>query len=307
MSCVLPPPIITYEAMKGFHYNNLCSSTSTGIDGEIPYFPEQATIECEKCRTERGRATWERYRIEVTRNECNDRWVKDGDRGEKVETRTFENGGRPGGTMLQNGCDFDNSSGCGGTSGPCKICAGVTTEEPTEAGQPPRYFVDMWALKSCRYESDDEEQEPVEIDVQDHSGDKSRPMVLNDDWEENVKYTSLVFMQENVVASSHFLGADGEPITSLRSDMSGEMITYGEGGDSRLKSGEVNIPEKTWAVARAEVYNSGQADLFNQNWHARLAPVDVKGIQTEFMGFEINLPEALTDLADDAVEEVWAH
>jgi hypothetical protein len=307
MSCVLPPPIITYEAMKKFHYKSLCSSSSSGADGEIPYFPEKATIECGKCKTKNGKSTWEKYKIEVTKNECSERWVKEGDKGSMIEKRTFQNGQRPEGTMLDNGYDFNAENPNNEDAGPCKVCAGVTTEAPSEEGQPPRYFVEIWVLKSCIYEADDEDQEPIDVDVQDHSGDKKPPIVLKDDWEEEVKYTSLVLKRENEVSSSHLLGTDGKPVISLKSDMSGEMITYGEDGDSRLKNGKVNIPEKTWAVARAEVYNPGQADLFNQNWHAKLTPIDVKGIQTEFMGFTIELPDALTDLANDAVEEVWAH
>jgi hypothetical protein len=170
-------------------------------------------------------------------------------------------------------------------------------------------------LKECKIEIDEEE---VNTENQNNDDDKTPPLTLAEDWDDRVKYTSLVFKRENTVDSSHLLGFDGRPILSLKSDMSGEMITYGEDGNSELRDDNVKIPKRTWAVARAVVYvpepgqadlvpEPGQADLFNQNWHAKLAPVDVKGIPAEFLGLRIPLPEELTDLMNDAVDEVWTH
>jgi hypothetical protein len=268
---------------------------------------QESTMQCDKCFEEKGEATWERYRVELTRNECDDKWTKEGTEGVRLDPVTLSNGQRPQGTVLYNGRDHESGNSPVDPKNPpglCRVCNNLKTEAPAQEGQPPRYFADIWMLKSCLYDSEDLE---IEIESEDHDDDKVPPLVLDDDWEKELKYTSLVFKRENSVKGSYLLGDDGEPVLSLNSDMSGEKITYGQDGDSRLKDGKVNIPEKTWAVARAEVYNPGQKDLFNQNWHAKLAPVDVKGIQTEFFGMKIELPASITDLANDAVEEVWAH
>lgn len=303
--CIVPNPLLYYEMYKQVHYNDLCSASGASPIGGGITIPN-STMDCEKCESERGRARWDGIRIELTRNICDDRYRKDGTSEEKLETITLENGGRPqGANELDDGCDFED---CGNSATPCRVCNNLQTRAPEQEGQAPRYFADIWVMRSCEYEGDNEDQEPIEYESEDHDGDKVKPLILADDWQDKVKYTSLVFKNTNRVGSSHFLRADRKPILSLKSDMSGEMITYGEDGDSKLKNGKVEIPEKTWAVARAVVYNpGGQKDLFNQNWHAKLAPVDVKGIQTEFMGMEIELPESLTDLANDAVEEIWAH
>jgi hypothetical protein len=305
LSLIMPPPILTYEAMKHVHYNDLCSTSGSSSDMDLTL--QESTMRCDKCLEEEGEATWEGYRVELTRYECDDRWTKESTEATQLDTVTHSNGQRPQGTVLFNGRDHDSGNSSIDTSnppGPCRVCNNLHLVAPEQEGQPPRYFADIWALKSCLYESEEQE---IEIESENHDEDKVPPLVLDDDWRDKVKYTSLVFKRENNAGSSFFLGSDGEPILSLRSDMSGEMMTYGEEGDSRLKSDTVNIPERTWSVARAEVYNPGQEDLFNQNWHAKLAPVDAEGIQTEFMGMEIELPESLTGLTNDVVEEVWAH
>lgn len=138
--------------------------------------------------------------------------------------------------------------------------------------------------------------------------DKVQPLVLADDWEKQVKYTALVVKIENTVNSSYFLGSDGEPVTSLRSDMSGEMVTYGQDGNSEISAGHVNLPERTWALARAEVYNPGQKDLFNQNWHAKLIPVDINEVQPDFFGYRIPFFNEIFRFAgNNALNEVLAH
>lgn len=303
--CVMPNPLIYYEMFKRAQYNDLCSTSGSSPLGEIEM--PNSTMDCDKCESERGNATWEGFRIELTRNACHDQYKKSDTGEENLGSMTFENGRKPQGAVeLNNGCDIED---CPDTPSPCRVCNNLQTIAPEQEGQPPRFFADIWVMKSCEYEGDDEDEEPFEIETEDHDNDKVQPLVLDDDWQDKVKYTSLVLKDENEVGGSLFLGADGEPIISLRSDMSGEMITYGESGDSRIRenNGRVGIPERTWAVARAVVYNPGQEDLFNQNWHAKLAPMDVEGITTEFMGQEIELPESLTNLVNDVVEEVWAH
>jgi hypothetical protein len=312
--CIIPNPLIYYEMMKRAHYQDLCSNGSSDSSGDSNSDQMATTIECNKCSDENGQARWQKYRVEITANECNDRYAIEGGQIIEMEEITLADGQRPAGTLVDNGSDIDLTNpqvDPDNPPGPCKVCAGVDIEAPEQEGQPSRYFAEMWALRSCTYESDEEQEIEVDVDSDDFGNndeDKVNPLVLLDDWEEKVKYTSLVFKFDNSVENSDFLGSDGEPILSLNSDMSGEVITYGEEGDSKLKNSEVEIPEKTWAIARVEVYNpGGQKDLFNQNWHAKLAPLDVEGIQTEFLGLEIELPDAMTDLANDVVEEVWAH
>ncbi|MGD9222053.1 MAG: pilus assembly protein TadG-related protein [Desulfobacteraceae bacterium] len=312
--CILPNPIVYYELMKKNHYKDLCSNGSSGPSGDENNNSQATTIECQKCSDESGEAKWKKYRVEVTDNECNDENIADGAGVVELEQITLSNGHRPQGTLVDNGRDIDLGNPEIDPDDPprsCKVCAGVDIEAPAQEGDPPRYFAEMWMLTSCTYESEEEQEIEVETDSDDfgnNDGDKVKPLVLTDDWEKKMKYTSLVFKYDNSVENSDFLGADQQPILSLNSDMSGELITYGEDGDSRLKDGPVEIPEKTWAVARAEVYNpGGHKDLFNQNWHAKLAPVDIEGIQTEFLGIEVELPDALTNVANDVVEEVWAH
>lgn len=138
--------------------------------------------------------------------------------------------------------------------------------------------------------------------------DKVKPLVLADDWEEQVKYTALVVKIENTGNSSYFLSSNGEPITSLRFDINGERVTYGQDGNSEISAGHVDLPERTWALARAEVYNPGQKDLFNQNWHAKLIPVDISGIQPDFFGYRIPFFNEIFRFAgDNALNEVLAH
>jgi hypothetical protein len=136
---------------------------------------------------------------------------------------------------------------------------------------------------------------------------KVPPLVLADDWEDDVRFTSLVLKIENTLNSTYFLGYDGQPVLSLESNMSGEMITYGEDGDSALGGGRVNLSERTWAVARAEVYNPGEKDLFNQNWHAKLMPVDVTEIQPTYLRRNLNLPDRMQSPAIDSAQQVMAH
>ncbi len=310
LSVIVPTPVLTYEVMKKYHYDELCSTQGVSQD-MANYLP--STVQCDVCSRERGKALWTGERIELNRGICNDSFKKEGTTGIALDPITISNGGSPGGVLLDNGVDNTYANRGGGAykeSLPCRVCNNFTVikpPDPNHENSPAsrRYFADIWTLSKCTLEVD---QSAISIGPQNIKNDKVPPLVLADNWQEEVKYTSLVFKKENTAEGSYFRGADGNPILSLESNMSGEIITYGKDGESKIKSGErVKIPERTWAVARSEVYNPGEQDLFNQNWHAKLAPVDVKGIQTEFLGLEIPLPDKLKNLMNNAVEEVWAH
>lgn len=303
LSAILPPPIITYEVMKDYHYNDLCSSSGSGLDVDLTL--QDSTMQCDKCKDEKGKATWAGERIELTRFQCDNQFQK-GKTGTELEDIVITGGGRPSGTLLHNGRDVSKNGKTNpkNPAQPCRVCRNLQAVPPEVEGESPRYFAEIWMLKSCLFDNPDKE---IEEETTDHSGDKVKPLVLVKDWKDKVKYSSLVLLKENEDDNNAFKGADGRPIYQLKSDTSGEMITYGREGDSLLKSGEVELPEFTWGLARAIVYNPGQEDLFNQNWHAKLAPLDIKGLQPEFMGFEIPIPDKLKNLANDAVEEVLAH
>lgn len=120
-----------------------------------------------------------------------------------------------------------------------------------------------------------------------------------------LKYTSLVRKLEDTVSSTYFFGNGHQPILSLKSDISGEMITYGENGNSEKRQGSIRLPKQTWAVAAAEVYNPGEKDLFNQNWRVKLSPVDYKGIWSDYMGCDVRIPGGRID--SRAAEQVLLH
>jgi hypothetical protein len=306
---ILPPPLLTYEAMKEYHYDDLCSASGATTDvGD--YLPDEIqTMQCDTCTKGNGKSEWSGERIELTRNVCNDEWEKKDTTGRPLGMVTHDLGARPPGKILDNGFDPDNDDAAGqNLSGdPCRVCNNLETVEPSpEQAGSTRYFADIWTLQKCTYDVE-VDQDTINSERVDHDKDKVDPLVLADNWQDEVKYTSLVLKRENMVDGSYLPGSEGNPIRSLKSEMSGEMITYGQDGNSNKKMQNVKIPERTWAVARAEVYNPGEQDLFNQNWHAKLAPVDAKGIEADFMGLNVPLPERLKNLADDAVEEVWTH
>ena len=305
LSLIFPFPVLTYEAMKEYHYDELCSESGSSQDMN-DYLP--TTVQCDICSRERGNSVWVGERIQLSRGECDDRWKIAGTESTPLTPLRLTGGRRPSGIVLENGVDDtyqDLPGGPNDPATPCRVC-NLEIRGPNDGIHPTFYFADIWTLKECKIEIDEEE---VNTETQNNDDDKTPPLTLADDWEDRVKYTSLVFKRENTVDSSHLLGFDGRPILSLKSDMSGEMITYGEDGNSELRNDNVKIPKRTWAVARAVVYvpDPGQADLFNQNWHAKLAPVDVKGIPAEFLGLRIPLPEELTDLMNDTADEVWTH
>lgn len=310
LTLIIPPPLVTYEAMKQYHYDELCSTSGSSVDPGNYLPDEDETMQCDICSRERGRSEWTGIRIELSREVCDDQYKKKGTQSTQLGTKKLTDGKMPG-TVINKGIDPDPEN-----QDPqfdpekqphCKVCSNLEVVEPQDdSGGKTRYYAEIWTLKKCKFELDKDE---VEMDSTNHDDDKEPPLVLADDWEDSVKYTSLVFKRENKVDSSHLLGSDGKPILSLKSDMSGEMITYGEGGNSKLGDDDVKLPKRTWAVARAVVYvpEPGQKDLFNQNWHAKLAPVDVKGISSELPGLKISLPEKLKNLMNDAVEEIWTH
>jgi hypothetical protein len=142
---------------------------------------------------------------------------------------------------------------------------------------------------------------------EDYDQYKVLPLVLMDNFEGELHFTSLVQKLEGTVDSSYYLGSDGQPVLSMSSDISGEMITYGEDGNLENREGSMQLPELTWALASAEVYNRGEKDLFNQNWHAKLVPVDPESIEQTFMDGRLRLPSIIVDMESNAAQEILSH
>jgi hypothetical protein len=294
LSCVEPSPLLAYWAYEYIQYKSLCSTGSTGPESAEMNLP---TVQCEKCEEKGGISEWYGYRIQVSAPKCDEKLKINGTTEIKLGEKEFTNGGSPEGEIMEEGSDGEN----GVKMKACKKCKLIVTGGDDK---PQEYYNEIWVLKHCAI------KEEVKIEP-DKRKNKPKPIVLESDWQDKLKFTSLVFKDESTKFS--LLGSDGKPQLTMNSDMSGERITYGKDGQSRINAGEtVDLMENTWCVARAVVYNpSNQQDLFNQNWHAKLAPIDLDGFKPRLMD-KVKIPFSkgigkINGIADEVLKQVLTH
>jgi hypothetical protein len=111
------------------------------------------------------------------------------------------------------------------------------------------------------------------------------PLVLKDKWNEEVTYSAFTFKKVD----------DWLALGPFR-----------QGGKYHRFEAHDNT---TVAMALAEVYNPTDKDLFNQDWHAKLARCDLERLDVSLGGADLDeyLPEKLKKFLSGAVDEVLVH
>ncbi len=137
------------------------------------------------------------------------------------------------------------------------------------------------------------------------SGDTSGrpfPLIMQEDFMNRLYFTSVV--RKNNRTGFPLLGSGSDPIVSFNNKKTDEDITFGDEGNS-VDMGKIALPKETWGVAAAQVYNP-DPDLFNQNWHTRLTPVNVSLsiAQHNAANVAIPLPDNIQNVIDSAPMDV---
>ena len=99
LSLILPPPALFYGPFKEAHYQDLCSSSGSSGDRTTVTISKY-TVQCDTCADEEGESRWIGQRIELTRNACDDHWAIEGGETTRIGERTFPDGRRPEGRLL---------------------------------------------------------------------------------------------------------------------------------------------------------------------------------------------------------------
>jgi hypothetical protein len=304
---LFPDPSVYYQSMVDLHYKSLCS---TGGSETVSSEEEMVTVECDVCSRYGGDSVWYRYEIPVSEPQCDMDQFNARPKGPETEEEYFFNGDLPPGEIVNP--DADTCQKCNIPDDDDDDDDDEDDEDEDDEDDDDELVMEAWIMKECIY------THTVSIDREDTSH-RPKPLVLTEDWRDWLTFNSLVFRDgtgtkppanEDPSLYYSYVGEDGKQVLSLKSDMSGEMITYGDSGNSYIKQGgTVEIPKKTWSVARAEVYNP-EPDLFNQNWHAKLSPCGVDSLRPDSFYGNIPLPEALQNLpanAQDVVDAVLVH
>ena len=298
-----------YRNLLDLHHQALCSPGDSGtVSGEY----EMATVNCDKCVDEGGRSEWIGVKYSVKEAKCDLSDIEENARSEHfLGRKTYYNGEIPTFTKTQTNIVETTQDGRDTFSDPseaqtCQICCATGFQSGGT--------IEVWTLERCFYGI------TVSLDREDVSY-RPKPLILQNDWEDQLKFTSLVYRDgtgatppSNNDGSLYYSyrGENHEPVLSLRSNMSGELVTYGNQGNSEQNSGSsVEIPANTWSIARAEVYNYQDVDLFNQNWHAKLIPCDFESLGPDSVYGNNLLPDplrqGLSNSQKEAVEEVLVH
>ncbi len=133
-----------------------------------------------------------------------------------------------------------------------------------------RYYKEEWTMTKCEYT---EEHKSTPRDT----SKRAKPLVLSDNWEDETNYLALVFKDVE------------------------DQLTLGSatGGGN---------PKGTVAMAQVKIYNaSGDDDLFNQDWHARLAPVNIDKVSLSFFGMKVPIPPKLKSFISNFAGTVVVH
>ena len=155
---------------------------------------------------------------------------------------------------------------------PCKV---VCNEKVNN-----KCYETTWVLKSCAYKGKEKKVK------QQNTSKEAVPYILEDDWEKDTKFTVIVSKNTS----------DKLPI--------GQYIKGGESfGTSTI------LGDRTWAIAQAEIYNPTKADMFNQDWHARLKPCKLDDLNISFFSVKVSniLPSSIKKILDKGIGQGLVH
>ena len=162
--CVVPPPIVYWEASVELSKMELCGTA------DDKHQKIENTTKCSECNQKKGDPTWSGRRVELDCNRYRQNPPQIREIGSWDDAPDLPSGQR-------NPCSGNTTDHLGNK--PC-------TADCIEAPQNGPCYKYSWVLKGCTYKGEEEDVKQTNTD------NKPKPIVLDTEWESKTKFTAIL-------------------------------------------------------------------------------------------------------------------